>query len=200
MRAVIVAAIALLTAWMPGAETAPAPTATPAPAAAPAPESAPAAAPADAKAHPFLAENAQALVTQDGKKADVQRLVGRKPVFLHFSAHWCPPCRAFTPELVTFYQQNGGGERFEILFVSSDEAAADMMTYMKEAKMPWVGLRWGSSKTQKIKQRYAGDGIPDLVLLDERDEVLADSYVGGRYLGPHHVLDEYRKLARDAKK
>ena len=27
------------------------------------------------------------------------------PVLLYFSAHWCPPCRKFTPQLVAFFSR-----------------------------------------------------------------------------------------------
>ncbi len=36
-----------------------------------------------------------------GKEVDPASLKG-KTVGLYFSAHWCPPCRAFTPSLVKF--------------------------------------------------------------------------------------------------
>ncbi|KAK0074992.1 hypothetical protein PV326_011971, partial [Microctonus aethiopoides] len=40
---------------------------------------------------------------------------------VYFSAHWCPPCRAFTPQLVDTYQRiRERGQNFEVIFVSSD--------------------------------------------------------------------------------
>jgi nucleoredoxin len=32
-----------------------------------------------------------------------QALSSKKVVLFYFSAHWCPPCRAFTPLLKDFY-------------------------------------------------------------------------------------------------
>jgi nucleoredoxin len=34
--------------------------------------------------------------------ADVA-LANKKVILFYFSAHWCPPCRAFTPVLKDFY-------------------------------------------------------------------------------------------------
>jgi len=33
-------------------------------------------------------------------------------------------------------------------------------------------------------------GIPDLVVVDASGKVLADSFVGGKYVGPGRVLDD----------
>ncbi|GLV36728.1 hypothetical protein CBL_02437 [Carabus blaptoides fortunei] len=39
----------------------------------------------------------------------------------YFSAHWCPPCRAFTPQLVDTYKMlRKKDPGFEVIFVSSD--------------------------------------------------------------------------------
>ena len=39
----------------------------------------------------------------------------------YYSAVWCPPCKAFTPDLVKFYDRmRKSGADFEIVFVSSD--------------------------------------------------------------------------------
>lgn len=41
------------------------------------------------------------LIDASGKKVDATTLNG-KVVGFYFSAHWCGPCRLFTPELVKF--------------------------------------------------------------------------------------------------
>ena len=47
---------------------------------------------------------------------------GAEVVFLYFSAHWCPPCKQFTPLLANLYKDiNKNNKRFEIIFVSLDK-------------------------------------------------------------------------------
>ena len=42
------------------------------------------------------------LVGKDGPVPTATAIAGKKAVGLYFSAHWCPPCRGFTPQLVAF--------------------------------------------------------------------------------------------------
>merc|ERR1712166_1299825 len=66
-----------------------------------------------------------------------------KVIGLYFSAHWCPPCKTFTPLLVKTYEKlKAEGKEFEVVFVSSDKD--------KDA----------------LSKRYEVEGIPTLVLLD----------------------------------
>ncbi len=47
------------------------------------------------------------LVKADGAKKPASEVVGGKDIIaFYFSAHWCPPCRAFTPILKDFYEVN----------------------------------------------------------------------------------------------
>ena len=42
-------------------------------------------------------------------------------VGVYFSAHWCPPCRGFTPQLAQLYKDvTAAGKKFGVVFVSSD--------------------------------------------------------------------------------
>ena len=36
---------------------------------------------------------------QGAEKSTIDALSGKEVVGLYFSAHWCPPCKQFTPEL-----------------------------------------------------------------------------------------------------
>jgi nucleoredoxin len=110
---------------------------------------------------------------------------------LYFSAHWCPPCRKFTPQLVAYYNQIAlDHPEFEIIFVSADKSVEDMATYMRESGMPWPAIEYGKLANVAALQKYAGKGIPDLVIVDASGKVLADSFVGGKYVGPGKVLDD----------
>ena len=43
-------------------------------------------------------------------------------IAFYFSAHWCNPCRDFTPILTKFYDVvNKKEKRLEIVFISHDE-------------------------------------------------------------------------------
>ena len=58
---------------------------------------------------------------------------------VYFSAHWCPPCRAFTPHLAKKYEVwKKAGHPFEVIFVSSDRDQSSFDDYFKE--MPWLTI------------------------------------------------------------
>ena len=47
----------------------------------------------------------QTLVKSDGSSVTADSaLEGKDLVLYYFSAHWCPPCRQFTPMLKDFYE------------------------------------------------------------------------------------------------
>ncbi|KAI6694819.1 hypothetical protein NL676_022529 [Syzygium grande] len=62
------------------------------------------------------------VIGKDGTKIPVSDLVG-KTVLLYFSAHWCPPCRAFLPVLTEAYEKikatDNAFEKFEEKFKES---------------------------------------------------------------------------------
>jgi thiol-disulfide isomerase/thioredoxin len=133
----------------------------------------------------------------DGKLGDVnvgQALAGVKFYAVYFSAAWCGPCRQFTPGFITAYRElKQKHPNFEVVFVSNDRSAAEMAGYMRQDRMPWPALKFEQVKSSQL-QRYAGSGIPNLVLLDANGKVLAHSFRGQEYLGPQHVLTEARRL------
>jgi len=91
---------------------------------------------------------------------------------IYFSAHWCPPCRIFTPQLVDWYRKfKASYPNFELVFASSDEDEAAMLNYMKETNMPWPAVKFGEKKAAGL-DKYAAGGIPYLVLIDENGKDL----------------------------
>ncbi len=126
---------------------------------------------------------------------DESDLAQKKIYGLYFSAHWCGPCRKFTPKLVEYYNKIAGEHpEFEIIFVSSDRSSEDMAAYMREAGMPWTAIEFTKLANVPSLKKYAGDGIPDLVIVDATGKVLGDSYVRGKYVGPERVLDDLNNI------
>jgi nucleoredoxin len=87
-----------------------------------------------------------------------------KVIGLYFSAHWCPPCRGFTPKLVEAYKDHLKAKGLEIVFVSSDRDTASFMEYYKE--MPWLAIPQGDARKGKLSKLFGVSGIPSFVLID----------------------------------
>merc|ERR1712173_27543 len=103
------------------------------------------------------------LIKADGSTVEADSaLAGKDLILFYFSAHWCPPCRGFTPVLKDFY---GEVEGLEIVFVSSDRSPDDMTSYMKESHGDWLGVEHNSQLANDPKQKYGVSGIPFLVVV-----------------------------------
>jgi thiol-disulfide isomerase/thioredoxin len=113
------------------------------------------------------------LRNKDKKKVSVDELAD-KVIGIYFSAHWCPPCRQFTPVLVKFHNDlTKAGKEFEIVFVSSDRSEKAMYDYMDETNMPWLALPHGDSHKQALAQKFGVSGIPMLVIVDSKGKTLS---------------------------
>ncbi|XP_045466964.1 nucleoredoxin-like [Harmonia axyridis] len=90
----------------------------------------------------------------------------------YFSANWCPPCRAFTPQLVDMYKLVRKKEpNFEIIFVSSDRSPESFSTCV--GYMPWLAVPFQQSAVRaELAQLYGIRGIPTLLLLDSNGHVI----------------------------
>ncbi|XP_030847161.1 nucleoredoxin [Strongylocentrotus purpuratus] len=121
-----------------------------------------------------------------GAEVETSSLCGSgRYVGLYFSAHWCPPCRKFTPKLAEFYEaftkKNEG--KLEIVFVSADGKLEEFDDYFKE--MPWLSLPYADRDREgKLSTKFEVQGIPTFIILDSetgdvicseaRDEVMGD--------------------------
>ena len=81
--------------------------------------------------------------------------------------------------------------------MNRDRTAQDMEAYMRDDHMQFPAIAWDSIQFASEINRYAGEGIPDLVLVDENGRVLSDSFRDGSYAGPDAVLDDTWKVLRD---
>jgi nucleoredoxin len=124
----------------------------------------------DAQAQSHKEHFPDGIVDIKGEAVSLDTLKG-KVVGLYFSAHWCGPCRAFTPSLVKYREKYK--DNFEVVFVSSDRSAKDQKKYMTEAGMEWPTMEFRSSAANALKKRYNVTGIPKLVLLGTDGKTLS---------------------------
>jgi len=122
---------------------------------------------------PVKAKDGDALVDKD-----LQSMIEGKILAIYFSAHWCPPCKAFTPELAkTYTKLKEAGKNFEILFASSDRDEASWASYFKESHGPWLSLPFSDDgeddqRKNELDAHFEVDGIPSLIILDEDRNVI----------------------------
>ena len=135
----------------------------------------------------LLPEN---LLDARGKEVSREKLAG-KMVGFYFSAHWCPPCRTFTPSLVEFRDDNK--EDFEIVFVSSDKSPQAQMGYMKETNMKWLTLRHRSDAANRLKKKYGISGIPALVIVGPDGKIITKNGRGDVSGNPRGALASWKK-------
>ncbi|XP_067137113.1 nucleoredoxin-like protein 2 [Centruroides vittatus] len=93
----------------------------------------------------------------------------------YFSAHWCGPCREFTPLLVSAYEEMKKlNYKFEVVFVSFDENEESLFDYMKESHGDWYALPYGSTDTEKLKIQFNIEGIPTLIIVNKDGTLVND--------------------------
>lgn len=127
-------------------------------------------------------------------KAEPDALAGKKLIAVYYSAHWCPPCRAFTPELVKFYDETKAKHPdFELIFVSSDRSAKEMKEYMVWGKMNWLALDYKQRQLPVLKSLSAS-GIPYLIVLDADGKTLISRPAGENWMAPGKALAKLKKL------
>ena len=103
-------------------------------------------------------------INADGSAADSGAVYSKKAIAVYFSAHWCPPCRGFTPVLTEFYNdvQSKHPDALEIIFATSDQDNEKFLDYFKS--MPWKAIKFGDAKINELKSHFGVSGIPCLVV------------------------------------
>lgn len=134
-------------------------------------------------------EGVGSVVDKAGAVTNVAALRGLSAgIGIYFSAHWCPPCRGFTPELTKWYNDHvvaPSGSlhgKLDIVFASSDHDEGAFKGYMSE--MPWKAIPFASREEKaELSSIFGVRGIPTLVFIapdgtlitaDGRSKVSAD--------------------------
>lgn len=138
------------------------------------------------------------LVNKTGETDPNEALEGCDAIGIYFSAHWCPPCKGFTPKLADAYNAlKAAGKKFEVVFASSDKDEGAFADY--HATMPWLAMPYSDRDRKNVlAKKYNVAGIPFLVILnadgtvittDGRAKISAPSYILDYPFGPKIVND-----------
>ncbi|XP_044796270.1 nucleoredoxin-like protein 2 isoform X4 [Bubalus bubalis] len=96
------------------------------------------------------------LVTCDGAWVEAEAALQNKVVALYFAAGRCAPSRDFTPLLCDFYEELVDEARppapFEVVFVSADGSAQEMLEFMQELHGAWLALPFHDPYRQLTSQ------------------------------------------------
>ena len=117
----------------------------------------------------FLGES---LLSEKGKGNVETASLDQVPVVaLYFSAHWCPPCKMFTPKLRQFYNEiNSSSKRLEIVWISADEDEEEFNEYFEE--MPWLSMPFDPSDLrEEVSEKFDISSIPQLIVLNKDGSV-----------------------------
>lgn len=122
--------------------------------------------------------NSNELIKKNGSSwGTTLKSSGVKVIALYFSAHWCPPCRQFTPLLKAAYEDyksnHSSDNKLSVVFVSGDRSQDDMLSYMREAHGNWPGVAPGSPLQQSLNTAFQVRGIPALIVVDINGEILS---------------------------
>lgn len=94
----------------------------------------------------------------------------KKGFLLYFSASWCGPCKRFTPELKSIYE-NALQDQGEVIFVSKDKDESSFNEYL--GKMPWKAVPFNSSNTKSLIEHFEINSIPALLSFDNEGNLLS---------------------------
>jgi len=110
------------------------------------------------------------IVSRDGESSGAD-LIGKVFAF-YFSAHWCPPCRGFTPKLAEWYKNGLKDKGLEIVFVSSDKTEEQFDEYWGD--MPWLALDYKDRKLKsQLSELFGIQGIPAVVIIDADGSIIS---------------------------
>jgi nucleoredoxin len=124
-----------------------------------------------ANKHNMVGLLGEALVGKDKQQLVTAEALKGKYVALYFSAHWCPPCRGFTPRLAKIYNNLINAKKnFEVVFVSSDSSQEQFDEYF--AEMPWLALPYAERERKgELSSEFSVSGIPMLLLFSPDGEL-----------------------------
>ena len=102
-------------------------------------------------------------------------LGGKEFILLYASAHWCGPCRQFTPMLAAWYK--GAQDNVEVVFLSADHDENGFKSYFRSH--PWMAVDYDDDARESLMASIKVSSIPRLVVLSgSTGKIIEDNAVG----------------------
>ncbi len=138
------------------------------------------------------------LVVLEGRKVvpfSVENPGKIEVIAFYSSASWCPPCQAFSPDLVRKYKSlKRKYDNFELVLLSADRNREDWEGYLKDHKMPFPSVEFGKP-FGSLGSGKNTNGIPNILIKSADGKVLDDASKGARASLKHleEILKEKAK-------
>jgi nucleoredoxin len=112
------------------------------------------------------------LETKDGLQS-TESLLNGKIVALYFSAHWCPPCRKFTPLFADVYSNLvKDGKDVAVVFVSSDQDEEAFNEYF--GTHPWHAIPFSDEERRgQVAEHFGIQGIPAVLVFNADGKLIS---------------------------
>ena len=126
-------------------------------------------------------EPAVALATLDGKAANLDAWVGKKPVLLEFWATWCGNCEQLHPHLDAMHKKYGAQVEFIAVAVSFNQSVTRAKLHVEKHGIPWKTLYDDKGNAGSA---YDAPATSYIVVLDASGRVVYTGLGGRQDLEP----------------
>jgi thiol-disulfide isomerase/thioredoxin len=121
-----------------------------------------------------------ALITLDGRPAQLSQWIGKTPLVLEFWASWCGNCRALEPELQRVTRQFGSSVKFVGIAVSANQTRERVKRHLQVRPMPVEMLY---DDTGAAGDAYDIPATSYIVVINKQGKVVYTGSGGGQTLG-----------------
>mmetsp|Transcript_47131 Transcript_47131/g.78227 ORF Transcript_47131/g.78227 Transcript_47131/m.78227 type:complete len:204 (-) Transcript_47131:66-677(-) len=112
------------------------------------------------------------VMNQNGTNIALADIEAKNEVIgIYFSAHWCGPCRSFTPQFKERFEVwKSKGKKVSVVFVSLDKEKEAFDEYYRSMHKKWLTIPWkDNERRRKINENLnKNKSIPCLLFIDAK--------------------------------